>query len=91
MSLAFQPSPLPSWQSQAACRGLDAEIFHPVDDSQIQLAKSICAMCPIAEQCLEHAIVAREKHGVWGGTTERERRSIIRRRRRAAAKARASL
>jgi WhiB family redox-sensing transcriptional regulator len=34
--------------------------------------------------CLEHALASREKEGVWGGTTERERRRIIRQRRRTA-------
>jgi WhiB family redox-sensing transcriptional regulator len=34
--------------------------------------------------CLEHALASREKEGVWGGTTERERRRIVRQRRRSA-------
>lgn len=34
--------------------------------------------------CLEHALTLREKDGVWGGTTEKERRRIIRQRRRTA-------
>jgi WhiB family redox-sensing transcriptional regulator len=33
---------------------------------------------------LEHALVSREKQGVWGGATERERRRIVRQRRRSA-------
>ena len=40
--------------------------------------------CPVREACLEHAIAVREKHGVWGGLTARERRRLIRRRRRSA-------
>jgi WhiB family redox-sensing transcriptional regulator len=38
----------------------------------------------VRASCLEHAIVVREKDGVWGGATERERRRIIRQRRRTA-------
>jgi len=34
--------------------------------------------------CLEHALMNREKVGIWGGATERERRRIIRQRRRSA-------
>jgi WhiB family redox-sensing transcriptional regulator len=34
--------------------------------------------------CLEHALASREKDGVWGGTTDKERRRIIRQRRRPA-------
>ena len=31
--------------------------------------------------CLEYALANRIDHGVWGGTSERERRRILRRRR----------
>ena len=33
------------------------------------------------DQCLEYALRNRIDHGVWGGTSERERRRILRRRR----------
>ena len=36
------------------------------------------------EDCLEYALQVREKAGVWGGATERERRRMIRQRRRSA-------
>jgi WhiB family redox-sensing transcriptional regulator len=38
----------------------------------------------VRQACLEHALAAREKEGIWGGATERERRRIIRQRRRTA-------
>jgi WhiB family redox-sensing transcriptional regulator len=41
-------------------------------------------MCPVCISCLEHALASRERDGVWGGTTEKERRRIIRQRRRTA-------
>jgi WhiB family redox-sensing transcriptional regulator len=74
------------WQSKAACRGLDAAIFFPdpdVDDEALP-AKAVCAECAVRESCLEYALGYREKDGVWGGATERERRRIIRQRRRSA-------
>lgn len=40
-------------------------------------AKAICAECPYKVRCLEYAIKNHEL-GIWGGTTERERRSIAR-------------
>jgi WhiB family redox-sensing transcriptional regulator len=73
-----------SWQQAAGCRGVDPEIFYPEDDEQADEAKLICGACPVREACLEHALLVREKHGVWGGLTERERRRVIRRRRRSA-------
>ena len=39
-------------------------------------AKAICASCAVAPECLEYALKIREAHGIWGGTTELERRAI---------------
>jgi WhiB family redox-sensing transcriptional regulator len=72
------------WSARAACRGLDPMIFFPATDEDAETAKEICGQCPVLELCLEHALGEREREGVWGGCTERERRRIIRRRRRAA-------
>ena len=45
------------------------------------LAKSICAECPVRSECLEHALYSEDgNHGVWGGTTPRERKVMRRRR-----------
>lgn len=76
------------WQKRAACLGVATEVFFPSDDETAEDAKLICFGCPVARQCLEHAIHAREEEGVWGGATGTERRSLIRRRRRAKTKQR---
>jgi WhiB family redox-sensing transcriptional regulator len=73
-----------SWRKRAACRGLDPEVFYPAADEYADEAKAICAMCPVHQACLEHALANREREGVWGGATERERRRIIRQRRKSA-------
>jgi len=75
-----------SWRQMARCRGVDPEVFYPVsdDDDAADEAKSICALCPVREACLEYALSTREKNGVWGGLTERERRRVLRRRRKTA-------
>lgn len=73
-----------SWRNRAACQGLDPETFYPAEDDDAGLAKEICGQCPVQEPCLEHALSVREKDGVWGGYTERERRRLIRQRRRTA-------
>jgi WhiB family redox-sensing transcriptional regulator len=74
-----------SWRQQAACRGLDPAIFYPAsDDDEISdVAKDVCAVCTVREACLEFALAVREKQGIWGGCTERDRRRIVRQRRRA--------
>lgn len=72
------------WRKLGACRGLRADVFYPDDDDEAIEAKAVCADCPVRAACLEHALMHREKAGVWGGATERERRRIIRQRRRSA-------
>lgn len=70
------------WNDQAACRGLDPEIFYPVSEEEAERAKEVCGQCAVQQSCLEHALGSRERDGVWGGATEKERRRIIRQRRR---------
>jgi WhiB family transcriptional regulator, redox-sensing transcriptional regulator len=73
-----------SWQQAARCRGIDPDVFHPQSDEEADEAKAICASCPVREPCLEYALIVREKLGVWGGLTERERRRVLRHRRKSA-------
>lgn len=75
-----------TWRKRAACRGIDVEIFYPAtdEDEDAEAAKAVCAECPVRQACLEHALAHREREGVWGGATERERRRILRQRRKSA-------
>lgn len=75
-----------TWRKRAACRGVDVEVFFPEtdDDAEAEAAKAVCQQCPVRQACLEHALAHREREGVWGGTTERERRRILRQRRKSA-------
>jgi WhiB family redox-sensing transcriptional regulator len=72
------------WRELGACKGLDPSIFYPDDDSDALDAKAVCAVCGVRVACLEYALQSREKQGVWGGATERERRRMVRQRRRSA-------
>jgi WhiB family redox-sensing transcriptional regulator len=75
-----------TWRKHAACRGISADVFYPVteDEADAAEAKAICVECPVRQACLEHALSHRERDGIWGGATERERRRIIRQRRKSA-------
>ncbi|MCI4354234.1 MAG: WhiB family transcriptional regulator [Thermoplasmata archaeon] len=75
-----------TWRDQARCRGVDPAVFHPPeeDDGAADVAKAICEQCAVREACLEYALTSREKDGVWGGYTARERRRLVRQRRRTA-------
>lgn len=75
-----------NWRAVGLCRGSDTLVFYPPseDDDLAVEAKMICGMCAVRQPCLEFALTTREKHGVWGGLTERERRRVLRQRRRSA-------
>jgi WhiB family redox-sensing transcriptional regulator len=36
-------------------------------------AKAVCESCPVRAECLNHAVRAGERYGVWGGLTSDER------------------
>lgn len=74
------PSRDMGWRESAACRDLDTEIFFPDSESDAAPALGVCAVCPVRDQCLEFALTTRQNDGVWGGTTEAERKRIRRRR-----------
>jgi WhiB family redox-sensing transcriptional regulator len=69
------------WWALGACKGLDSAMFYPDDEASAASAKAVCGECAVQSICLEHALTIREKAGVWGGATERDRRRIIRQRR----------
>ena len=77
-SLPKDVSPPDYWQERAACYGLDAEVFFPTTEEEAGLALSYCAACPVRELCLAWAVKNGERYGVWGGTTEQQRRRLIR-------------
>jgi WhiB family redox-sensing transcriptional regulator len=70
-----------AWMSDSKCRELPPETFFPSDGVGVEIARRICADCPVKGPCLEYALYNRIEHGVWGGASERERRRIARRRR----------
>jgi len=62
------------WQKHAACRGADPDLFYPGRGGDSTTAKKICDTCPVAAECLQHAIEIGERSGIWGGLSERQRR-----------------
>jgi WhiB family redox-sensing transcriptional regulator len=70
-----------AWMARGNCREYSPSVFFPSDGVGVDKARKICATCPVLSPCLEYALENRIDHGVWGGTSERERRRILKRRR----------
>jgi len=72
------------WLDQAACLDHDTDDFFPDGVTppakrQAAAAKRVCSRCPVRDRCLTWALESEANHGVWGGLTEKERRSVKRR------------
>lgn len=87
MSIPIYISPHPDdsddleWQKDASCAEIGGDFWHPDKGGSIAEAVSICQGCRVRVECLtfalrHHATVGR--FGVWGGTSERERRRMKR-------------
>ncbi len=70
-----------SWRDQAACNGVDSQVFFPDSEEDVAsaAAKTICADCPVLQTCLQYALATNQGAGVWGGLDEGERRRMRRR------------
>ncbi len=66
------------WQTSARCTAVDPEIFFPERGGSSKAARAVCSKCEVREQCLEYALNNKEQFGIWGGTSERERRGLRR-------------
>lgn len=70
------------WQNRAACSGEDPDLFFPMrashkeDAERLAAAKSICAICPVREECLEYALAMNMQFGIWGGVSEKQRKKM---------------
>lgn len=76
-----EPDLARDWKDGAACAGYPNSLFFPSQDvtpGQIEKAKAICSVCPVNEACIEYALETNQRAGIWGGTTEDERRSLRR-------------
>jgi WhiB family redox-sensing transcriptional regulator len=69
------------WRQKASCRDTDPDLFFPVGTTgsaidQIEAAKIVCRVCDAREECLEFALATNQEAGVWGATSEEERRKL---------------
>jgi len=56
------------WRDQAACVGLDPEMFFPLAGTrEEEEALATCRRCPVTDQCGRWADEIGATHGVWAG------------------------
>lgn len=70
-----------AWMADAACRGMDPNLFHPTDrgtetHETVAEAKAVCRRCPVMLECRDYALAENIVHGVWGGLSPRGRRGL---------------
>lgn len=75
-----QPLDGEDWRSEALCAQADPERWFPDKGGNPKPALAICAVCPVREQCLAHALANNETYGIWGGKTARQRQELAGRR-----------
>lgn len=70
-----------TWRRDAACLGLDTDLFFPSSDGGDWSApKRICGNCPVKEQCLAESlrVSKADQYGIWGGLGPRARIKVKR-------------
>jgi WhiB family redox-sensing transcriptional regulator len=69
------------WRERVSCRDTDPDLFFPIGSTgqaveQIEAAKAVCRSCDAQSECLEFALATNQESGVWGATSEEERRKL---------------
>ena len=69
------------WRDDAACRNTDPDLFFPAGTigeaaEATEAAIALCRRCPVRDQCLEFAMVTNQRDGIWGATSEEDRRRM---------------
>ncbi len=83
ITVSTDPVPTDDWRRVASCRDTDPDLFFPVGTTgpaieQIENAKAVCRTCEAQVPCLEFALSTNQDSGIWGGTSEEERRKLRR-------------
>lgn len=71
---AYPYEPKKGWEKQASCRGVGPSLFFIERGESSYPALEVCGPCPVRIDCFYDGLG--EPKGIWGGTTERARRSV---------------
>jgi WhiB family redox-sensing transcriptional regulator len=65
----------PAWQDLALCAEVGWDLFFVDKGMPTHEAREVCSLCEVRAECLAYALDHGEE-GVWGGTSEYERRTM---------------
>jgi len=71
----IEPEP---WMESGLCAQVGGDLWfaRKGEATKLRQAKAICRHCPHIKDCLNYAITHNERHGIWGATTEHDRRCM---------------
>jgi len=64
------------WQGLCHAQPGLLPLFYSDNRAEQDMARELCFSCPIQLECLEYAILNKEKFGIWGGTLPAERKRL---------------
>ncbi len=67
-----------SWMDRGRCTETGDDLHFPEKGHPTKGAKMVCHGCEVRQECLEYALANDIRYGIWGGTSERERRRLRR-------------
>lgn len=68
----------PDWHQRAACRGVGPSDYVRGPRGNYEAVRGLCGDCSVRQECLEAALANDSLVGLWGGTTELERKELRR-------------
>jgi WhiB family redox-sensing transcriptional regulator len=73
--IPYDENLISQWMEMGVCRSSGTEIFFSSSTKDQNIAKAMCSHCPVINICLRFALENYEI-GVWGGTSDRQRKNI---------------
>ena len=64
------------WVQEASCAQIGGDAWFPEKGGNSEAALRICRRCPVQLECLEFAVRTRQKDGIWGGKSVRQREAM---------------
>lgn len=71
------PAFLDTGRAHCAQPGADPEMWHSTDPGNQHAAADACSVCPLRTACLDYALTTRQRSGVWGGLTVKQRGRLL--------------